>query len=106
MASGINSTFRQVGIATGIAALGAIFQSQVEEQLPAMLARAGEAIARLGPKAVPGPATPLAVDAFVDALNDMLVIAAIVAFAGAFLAAVLTRPKDFVAQSGANGVAQ
>ena len=29
MASGINSTFRQVGIATGIAALGAIFQHVV-----------------------------------------------------------------------------
>jgi predicted MFS family arabinose efflux permease len=28
MASGINNTFRQVGIATGIAGLGAIFQSQ------------------------------------------------------------------------------
>ena len=29
MGSGINSTFRQVGIATGIAALGSIFTSQV-----------------------------------------------------------------------------
>ena len=29
MASGINNTFRQVGIATGIAGLGAIFQHQV-----------------------------------------------------------------------------
>jgi len=29
MASGINNTFRQVGIATGIAALGAIFQSRI-----------------------------------------------------------------------------
>src|SRR5512133_1867097 len=29
MASGINNTFRQIGIATGIAALGAIFQSRI-----------------------------------------------------------------------------
>ncbi len=29
MASGINNTFRQVGIATGIAGLGAVFQHQV-----------------------------------------------------------------------------
>ena len=29
MASGINSTFRQVGIATGIAGLGAVFQHSV-----------------------------------------------------------------------------
>lgn len=31
MASGINTTFRQVGIATGIAGLGAIFQAQVRD---------------------------------------------------------------------------
>ena len=39
MASGINSTFRQVGIATGIAGLGAIFQHLVAsdflERVPA-----------------------------------------------------------------------
>ena len=29
MASGINNTFRQVGIATGIAALGALFESTI-----------------------------------------------------------------------------
>src|SRR3954447_11255535 len=33
MASGINNTFRQVGIATGIAALGAIFQSHVQHKV-------------------------------------------------------------------------
>ena len=32
MASGINNTFRQVGIATGIAGLGAIFQHEVTAQ--------------------------------------------------------------------------
>src|SRR5205085_6743414 len=38
MASGINSTFRQVGIATGIAALGAIFESQLSSRLAPALA--------------------------------------------------------------------
>src|SRR5213075_1525102 len=38
MASGINSTFRQVGIATGIAALGAIFESQVRTHAQSALA--------------------------------------------------------------------
>ena len=33
MASGINSTFRQVGIATGIAVLGAIFESAISSKL-------------------------------------------------------------------------
>ena len=32
MASGINSTFRQVGIATGIALLGALFSNEVQER--------------------------------------------------------------------------
>ena len=33
MASGINSTFRQVGIATGIALLGSLFSNQVKDQV-------------------------------------------------------------------------
>jgi hypothetical protein len=33
MASGINSTFRQVGISTGVAALGSIFGSEVTREL-------------------------------------------------------------------------
>ena len=35
MASGTNNTFRQIGIATGIAALGAIFQSRIASYLAA-----------------------------------------------------------------------
>ena len=38
MASGINSTFRQVGIATGIAGLGAIFESAIASKLAPSLA--------------------------------------------------------------------
>jgi predicted MFS family arabinose efflux permease len=37
MASGTNNTFRQVGIATGIAILGAIFQSQIVSHTSAVL---------------------------------------------------------------------
>ena len=45
MASGINNTFRQVGIATGIAGLGAIFQHSVTKTTTGALhagAHAGE----------------------------------------------------------------
>ncbi len=38
MASGINNTFRQVGIATGIAVLGAIFESAITSKLAPQLA--------------------------------------------------------------------
>src|SRR5258705_9491392 len=41
MASGINNTFRQVGIATGIAGLGAIFQGRVQTKAQALLESSG-----------------------------------------------------------------
>ena len=47
MASGINNTFRQVGIATGIAALGAIFQSQIASSLAASNTSSGDHATRL-----------------------------------------------------------
>jgi EmrB/QacA subfamily drug resistance transporter len=71
MASGINNTFRQVGIATGIAALGAIFASKV-----------GDLHSRA---------------AFVHGLHDILLVGAGVAAIGAVLAGLLVRPQDFVA---------
>src|SRR3954462_9528666 len=106
MASGINSTFRQVGIATGIAALGAIFQHVVAQNLidgahgrlpPGVTgSQAADFVSFGGFRALHNAAlTRLAQQSFVDGLNDILLVAAIVAFAGAILAAVLTRPGDF-----------
>src|SRR5213079_566962 len=84
MASGINNTFRQVGIATGIAALGAIFQARVESKATSMLTQSGipgpkahtiaHAIAteRSG-RAGGNPAiTHAAQVSFITALNDIL----------------------------------
>jgi predicted MFS family arabinose efflux permease len=111
MASGINTTFRQVGIATGIAALGAVFQSQVQSHLAASLKQLpggilhplSEAVATIGPKAAaraPAPQRHMVAEAarsaFIGGLNDILVIAFIVAFVGAVLALLLVRQSDFV----------
>ncbi len=107
MASGINSTFRQVGIATGIAALGAVFQHHVESSFRA--AAEGQI-----PRGVGGSIADfvsfgayrqlgnpelnrIAEQAFVDGLNVILLYAAVVALVGAVAAAVLTRPGDFYA---------
>ena len=49
MASGINSTFRQVGIATGIALLGTLFSSQVKSEVVRQVARQAS-LAHQGPK--------------------------------------------------------
>jgi EmrB/QacA subfamily drug resistance transporter len=77
MASGINSTFRQVGIATGIAALGAIFQHRV--------GGGDEAVFQASRVE------------FVSALDDILLVAGIVALVGAVLAFALVKKSDFVA---------
>jgi EmrB/QacA subfamily drug resistance transporter len=82
MASGINTTFRQVGTATGIAAYGAIFQSHLSSEIA---------------KGASQPA------AFVSGLNELFVIAAIVALASAVLAGVLIRPRDFVQHGPGTG---
>jgi EmrB/QacA subfamily drug resistance transporter len=78
-ASGINSTARQVGTAVGIAGLGAILQSKLSHGL--------------GAGSLGGPA---AASAYIDALNDLFLVAAAVAFVGAACAAVLIRRRDFV----------
>jgi len=79
MASGINNTFRQVGIATGIAALGAIFASRVD------------------PRAFAPNASAAARASFVAGLHDILLVGTVVAACGAVLAALLVRSRDFVA---------
>jgi MFS family permease len=111
MASGINSTFRQVGIATGIAGLGAIFQHLVASNFlqhvpngrvpPGVSAdRLADFISFGGAQRVGNRALERAGEqAFVAGLNDILLYAAVVAFAGAVLAALLTRPQDFAVRT-------
>jgi EmrB/QacA subfamily drug resistance transporter len=95
-ASGINSTFRQVGIATGIAGLGAIFQSALERKLPG--GPPGEVLAA-GDPGVLGPGRHAEFLAgYTSALNELFVIAGIIALVGAVLTFALVRSRDFVQQ--------
>jgi hypothetical protein len=108
MGSGINTTFRQVGIATGVAGLGAVFQSSVNSKISELLPRApsgfGEIIASGGSRAAaavtPARIRPEVVHAsnvaFVGAFNEIILIAAVLSFAGAALGFVLVRSGDFV----------
>jgi Major Facilitator Superfamily len=109
MGSGINTTFRQVGIATGVAGLGAVFQGRVDSKLSELLPNApdglGEAVASGGSHAVAELQLPPAIHdkavhaadvAFVSGFNDIILIAAIVSFAGAALGFLLVRSQDFV----------
>ena len=56
MASGANNTFRQVGIATGIAVLGAVFQSQIVAHTSAALSKTDVGLSGAPPRrrAAPG----------------------------------------------------
>ncbi len=93
MASGTNSTFRQVGIATGIAGLGALFQSTISSKLttPGGGAPSHDLVAAVASGAFPPNIAPEARAAFVDSLSSILVVAAVVALAGAVLVVVLLR---------------
>ena len=92
MASGTNSTFRQVGIATGIAGLGALFQHAISTKLTTPSgAPSHDLVAAVASGAFPSAIAPAARIAFVDSLGSILTIAAIVAFAGAALVVVLLR---------------
>jgi EmrB/QacA subfamily drug resistance transporter len=118
MASGINNTFRQVGIATGVAGLGAVFQHDVAHRTAASLAQSthgrealSAAGAKLGPATVSGNVGALARSlghsargalehayraGFTGALTHILIIASAVALSGALLAFALVRSSDFV----------
>jgi EmrB/QacA subfamily drug resistance transporter len=89
MASGINSTFRQVGIATGIAALGAVFQARIESRTPGDTE--GDVLSSIPLSRLPPEIRDAAHTGFVGALDDILLIAALVAFASAAGAVALVR---------------
>lgn len=116
MASGINSTFRQVGIAAGVAGLGAVFQHRVGSEIAAGVAGtpASPHAAQLSAavtsgqteralQAIPG-GSPQQIDqlreithaAFVSGLNTLYLITGAIALIGAVGGMLLVRQRDFV----------
>jgi Major Facilitator Superfamily len=118
----INNAFRQVGIAVGIAALGAIFQERIETKLAGLVAN--------GPPAVRGQADELAPavssgnaeaaiaaappeaqafladaarEAFVSGLNLTFVIAGVAALIGAIVSLALIRARDLHPETDEEG---
>jgi len=125
MASGSNNTFRQVGIACGIAVLGAIFQSQIVSHTTSVLAQtpvgklvlqhgggqltaalsAGQVQAVLAHASLPASARSTLLHAyhvgFSVTLNHLMEIAAVVAFVGCLAGYFLIRQRDFVVSGAA-----
>ena len=113
MASGINSTLRQVGIATGVATLGSLFASQVRTEVADRLSTsplaarahqiahtistggAAHAVAST-PPSLRGVVAAAGRAGFVSGLNQILLVGAIVAMGGAVVSFPLVRERDFV----------
>ncbi len=118
MASGSSSTFRQVGIATGIAGLGAIFLSQVKpstinalnasaqgrfivthDSIRLASALAGNGV-RESSASLPASSQTVLLNAykvgFTSTFDHLMTISMIVAFVGALASLALIRQRDFV----------
>ena len=116
MASGINSTFRQVGIATGIALLGTLFSNKVSSEvlarvsgvsgLPGQGSRISAAVQsgqlssllKKLPSSARGQVAEIAKGAFVAGLDRILLVAAIIALVSGLIAFALIRKRDFANQ--------
>jgi EmrB/QacA subfamily drug resistance transporter len=119
MASGSSNTFRQVGLSTGIAGLGAIFQSQVPTKAFSALTTTplgrhllAHSSGQLHAGFIDGAVRAIALAThsaqeshvllhayavgFTASFRDLVTIAAVVAFVGAAAALVLIRQRDFV----------
>jgi len=113
MATGINDTFRQVGVAVGIAAWGAVFLARGESKLTDLAAgtpaAAGERPRELieatssgnlerALEGVPASARETvetaAREGFLSGFNEILVLGGGLSFAGALLALWLVRQGD------------
>jgi len=111
MAAGINDTFRQVGIAVGIAAWGAIFLGVGASRTESLAGGAvdhdqarglveatssgalPQAVSQL-PAGVRGQVQQAAEQGFLHGLNEILVIGGILCFVGAALALALVRERE------------
>jgi EmrB/QacA subfamily drug resistance transporter len=116
MASGINSTFRQVGIATGIALLGTLFSNKVSDEVRSQAAKV-PGLSGQGPRIaaavqsgsikqvighLPGRARGsvgvITRAAFTTGLDRILLVAAIIALAAGVISLVTIRSKDILAR--------
>lgn len=111
MAAGIGETFQQVGIAVGIAAFGALFQSRVVDgfvssDVGAQLGEQAETIGRLTaagggnrattevPPALAERVSELSQSAFVSAFTEVAVVCAVVCAVGAVIAFAFIHRRD------------
>jgi MFS family permease len=114
MASGVNTTFRQIGIAVSIAALGTIFSSSLRHDLDRLLApvpqlkahaqtiinavRQGQTRSAFSavPRSLRGQLEVAVKSSFASGINDLLYVTAALALVGGIFSLLLIRARDFV----------
>ena len=111
MASGINNTFRQVGIATGIAAFGAIFSSRVDGKLADLLtgtsagshgltveelSSGGSEVLKSVPAGQRGVFHEALDRAFVFGMDEIFLVGAILALLAAVCAFVMVKQRELL----------
>jgi hypothetical protein len=123
MAGGINSTFRQVGLATGVAAAGTLLASQIRSQVvhnlsSGPLAAHATSFAHListgavrtaldhTPPALHGLVFGVARLSYVSALNQILLVGAGVSAVACVLTLALIRTRDFHHNTAAGRAAE
>ncbi len=118
MASGINSTFRQVGIATGIALLGSLFANKVRSDVlarvsavPGLSGRSGQIAGGIQTGQIahvigqlPASVRPtvgfITRSAFTTGLDHILLVAAVIALVSGVVSLAAIRTRDFAHQQG------
>jgi predicted MFS family arabinose efflux permease len=114
MASGVNTTFRQIGIATGIAAYGSIFASSLHHKMDHALTgtpslhrllpevvtdiQQGKAAQAIGavPEQLRGQLVAAIHSSFASTLDLLLVVSAVLALVGAACSLTFIRSRDLV----------
>jgi EmrB/QacA subfamily drug resistance transporter len=119
MASGVNTTFRQIGIAVSIAALGTMFSASLRHNLDHLLSVAPQlkehsqqivAAIRQGqggsafvsvPPALRGQLEHAVRSSFASGINELLIVTGALALVGSVCAMLLIRNQDFVSRQPA-----
>jgi EmrB/QacA subfamily drug resistance transporter len=117
MASGANNTFRQVGIAGGVAVLGAFFQTSIRQSLTKVqgalhltssqltnsvtAVSGGESsqVIKAAPAAHRASVALVTHQAFIRGFNELIIITTVTALTGAVLSYILIRKKDMAVYS-------
>lgn len=102
-ASGVSSTFQEVGVALGIAVLGALFQHRMLSAASGAQGAVSSDASLLSPESAQGPQAALSTamrETFVEAMDETFLVAGITALVGAVFVLLMVRRTDAAQHDG------